>query len=142
MGKSSEHEVGGHGVGRVAVAQLLVAALLLIGIWVALPARYAWVDGAGSGLAGLYAVSGVGLLLRRRWARALALFASWLALALGAAAVTALAFSIAHLVGQYGPVGQGGAMLMGTIAALIVPYLVGLPVLQLAWLRRAFVRRD
>ena len=50
--------------------------------------------------------------------------------------MTALAFSIAHLSGQYGPIGKGGAMLMATIAVLVLPYLVGLPVLQLSWLRR------
>lgn len=120
----------------VAIAQLLVAGLVLIGIWLALPARYVWIDVAGSGLAGLYAVSGLALLLRLGWARPFALVCSWIALALGAATVTALVFSVAHLSGQYGPVGKGGALLMGTIAALVLPYLVGLPVLQLTWLRR------
>jgi hypothetical protein len=47
-----------------------------------------------------------------------------------------LAFSLAHLAGQYGPVGSGGAVLLGATASLVLPYLVGLPLLQLAWLRQ------
>lgn len=120
----------------VAVVQLVVAGLLLVGIWMALPARYLLVDVAGTALGGLYLLSALSLLSRARFARRLALLSSWVGLVLGAATVSALAFSIAHLSGQYGPIGRGGALLMGTIAALVVPYLVGLPVLQLSWLRR------
>lgn len=121
---------------RVAVVQLLVAALLLVGIWMGLPARYVVVDAVGTGLGALYLLSALSLLGRVRFARGLALVASWVGLVLGAATVSALALSVAQLSGQYGPIGRGGALLMGTIAALILPYLVGLPVLQLSWLRR------
>jgi hypothetical protein len=121
----------------VAVAQLVVAGLLAIGIWVALPARYIWVDLLGSALAALYLASAIALTARRAWARRLASVASWVGLVLGLVTVTLLSLSVAHLSGQYGPVGRGGALLMGTIAALVLPYLVGLPLLQLRWLRRS-----
>jgi hypothetical protein len=121
---------------RVACAQLIVAALLLIGIWRVLPARYLLVDVPGSLLALSYLVSAVGLLCGAGFAPRLARAASWLGLSLGALTVTLLAFSLAHLAGQYGPVGSGGALLLGSTAALILPYLVALPLLQLAWLRQ------
>jgi hypothetical protein len=116
--------------------QLAVASFLLIGIWVALPARYAVVDALGTGVAGLYAVAAVALLSGVRWALSLARVASYVALGLGAVAVTLLAMSAAHLAGLYGPVGSGGALLLGTVALLILPYLVALPAVQLALLRR------
>jgi hypothetical protein len=121
---------------RVACTQLIVAALLMIGIWRVLPARYLWVDLPGSLLALCYVVSAVGLLAGFGFAPRLARAASWLGLSLGALTVTLLAFSLAHLAGQYGPVGSGGVLLLGSTAALILPYLVGLPLLQLAWLRQ------
>jgi hypothetical protein len=123
---------------RIAIAcsQALTGALLLIGIWLALPARWWPVDAAGT-LLGVGALLVTLLLaLRQRVAPALARIVLWAELVLGSLAVTLLAASIAQLAGSYGPVGSGGALLMGTIGALIVPYLIGLPVLQLFWLRR------
>lgn len=120
----------------VATMQLVVAGLLLIGIWFALPARYAVVDLAGTGVAALYAVAAIALLSGVRWAYGLARIASYVALALGAVTVTLLATSAAHLAGLYGPVGSGGALLLGTVALLVLPYLVALPAVQLALLRR------
>jgi hypothetical protein len=94
-------------------------------------------DLAGSALAALCIVSGVGMLARRSWGLRLARITSWTTLGCGLALTTALASAVAHLAGSYGPVGAGGAALMFTIALLVLPYLVGLPLLQLAWLRRA-----
>jgi hypothetical protein len=118
-------------------AQLAVGVLLLLGVWLGLPARYWPIDVLGTALASLCCVSGAGLLTRRAWAPRLALLASWITLGCGLLLTTALASAIAHLAGSYGPVGAGGAALMGTIALLVLPYLVGLPLLQLSWLRRA-----
>ena len=121
----------------VGCAQLAVSALLFAGVWLGLPARYWPIDVAGSALAGLCSVAGAGLLARRAWAPRLARVASWITFSCGLLLTTALASAIAHLAGSYGPVGAGGAALMGTIALLVLPYLVGLPLLQLSWLRRA-----
>jgi len=120
----------------VAIMQLVVAAFLMIGIWFALPARYLVVDVLGTGVALLYGAAAVGLLSGAQWGRALASVASYIALGLGAVTVTLLSMSAAQLAGLYGPVGSGGALLLGTVALLVLPYLVALPAVQLALLRR------
>jgi len=123
---------------RIAIAcsQALTGALLLIGIWLALPARWWPVDVAGTLLGAGALLVTLLLALRQRLGPAVARIVLWAELVLGSLAVTLLAASIAQLAGSYGPVGSGGALLMGTIGALIAPYLIGLPVLQLFWLRR------
>lgn len=113
-----------------------LSAALLFGIWVALPARWWLVDSVGTALAVLCAASAVGLLAKLPWGQPLALATCWLLLGAGCSTVTALCLVVAHLAGLYGPVGAGGALLMGTMAVLVLPYLVALPALQLVWLRQ------
>jgi hypothetical protein len=124
------------GSSSVAIAQLVAGVLTLAGIWIGLPARWWLVDVAGTVLALACLASAFGLLRARAWGRPLALAVSWATLVIGTATVSALCFALAHLAGAYGPVGAGGAILLGVIAALVLPYLVGLPLLQLSWLRR------
>lgn len=126
-----------HRRGRVWVAgmQLAVSALILVLVWMGLPARYWAVDLLGSGLAVLYGVAGGALLWGAPWAVVVSRFASFVALALGGCTVAALALSSAQLAGLYGPVGSGGALLLGTVALLVLPYLVALPAVQIALLR-------
>lgn len=118
----------------VAVTHALVAALLATGIWAALPARWWPVDVFGTALAAVCLAGAAALLSRRPWGARVARVASWCLLVAGSATVTALALAVGHLWGMYGPVGSGGALLMGAVAALITPYLVGIPALQLRWL--------
>jgi hypothetical protein len=119
----------------IAVAQFVVGSLLLFGVWVLLPARWWPIDVPFTALALLQLASAGALIARRSWASRLSRVAGWAMLVAGAGLVSALALTVAHLTGMYGPVGQGGALLMGVIAALVLPYLVLLPALQLAWLR-------
>lgn len=122
---------------RVAAAfELLVAILLIAGIWTALPARWWPVDAVGTTLAVVLTGGAVGLLLKKKWGIWLSVAASWLTLAIGLVTISALAFSLSYLAGLYGPIGAGGAMILGAAAALLLPYLVGLPVIQLILLRR------
>ena len=119
----------------ISCAQGVIGVLLLGGIWLGLPARWWPVDLLGSAL-GIGALSAAVLVhsarpLALRWTRAVV----WAELICGTLTVTLLCCSLAQLVGSYGPVGGGGALLMATIAALILPYLVALPALQLRWLR-------
>jgi hypothetical protein len=117
----------------IAVAQALIGLLVLIGIWLALPARWLPVDVPGT-LLGVAALATAALVAVGR-GRKLVRVVLWSELVLGTLVVSLLAASLAQLAGSYGPVGAGGALLMGTIACLVFPYLVALPALQLVWLR-------
>lgn len=114
----------------------VLCVMLGVGIWAALPARWLPVDAIGTALClgcGAAAASlALGLPLADRLSRAV----SWALLGCGAAATSALAWTAAHLAGLYGPVGAGGALLMAAVGALVAPYLLGLPALQLSALRR------
>jgi hypothetical protein len=120
----------------IAASQLLLAVLILLGVWVGLPARWLWIDLPLSALALACLAISVGMFAGKAWAPRAVRVLLWSELAVGTLIVSLLALSIAQLAGSYGPVGSGGAVLMGTIAALIVPYFVVLPALLLASARK------
>ncbi len=116
-------------------ANLLTAALIFLGVFVALPARWWPVDTGAGVLVALELSSGLGLLRNARWAPRVAKVAGGVALALGLLVVTLLAVTASWLSGVYGPVGRGGAIVLVLVATLALPYVVVLPVVQLVWLR-------
>ena len=120
----------------IAASQLVLAVLILGGVWLGLPARWLWIDLPCTALALACAVVSGGLLLRAAWAARALRVLLWAELGCGTLIVTLLCLSIAQLAGSYGPVGGGGAVLMGTIALLIFPYFVALPALLLAQARK------
>jgi len=120
----------------IAVSQLLLAVLILLGVWVGLPARWLWIDLPLSALALACLAISVAMFAGKAWAPRAVRVLLWSELAVGTLLVSLLVLSIAQLAGSYGPVGSGGAVLMGTIAALIVPYLVVLPALLLTFARK------
>lgn len=116
------------------VADLVAAALVYLGVFRGLPARW-WVVDAGAGVAiAVLVVTGVGLLAKAAWAERAARLGGKVILALGLALVATLALTASWLFGVYGPIGRGGALLLVLVAALAVPYLVALPVLKLLWI--------
>jgi hypothetical protein len=119
---------------------LAMAALLLFGVWVALPARWWPADVIGSALALAFAVAGAGLVRGAPWARRAAIVAGWAGLGTGAVVVLGLALAAGHIAGLYGPVGAGGAILLTIVALLVLPYLVVLPAAQLWALARSAER--
>ena len=125
----------------IAVAQGVIGLLLLLGIWLGLPARWWPVDVLGTALGAAALVAAALVALGKPFGLRWASYVVWAELALGTLTVTLLCTSMAQLAGSYGPVGSGGALLMGTILALILPYLVGLPALQLRWIRKAAAER-
>ena len=116
-------------------ADLFVGAATLGGVWVALPMRWWPVDVGGTLLATFFVVSGFGLLTGARWSRRVGVILGAISLAMGLALLTAIALSAAQLVGLYGPVGRGGALILAVVGLLVAPYLVMLPVAQLVTLR-------
>jgi hypothetical protein len=119
----------------IACAQLLLALLLLGGVWFGLPARWLWVDVPGTALGVGALAAAVALSRRAAWAPGFARGVLWAELIIGTLTASLLASAAAQLAGSYGPVGAGGALLLITIAALLLPYLVVFPALQLRWLR-------
>jgi predicted transporter len=116
------------------ITDLVSAAIVFLGVFVGLPARYWPVDiGASLVIAGLVG-AGVGLLRRAKWGADVARAASMVVLALGLVLLALIAVSVSYLSGVYGPVGKGGALILTLAAALALPYLVALPVGQLLWL--------
>jgi hypothetical protein len=118
------------------VLDLVSAILLFVGVFEGLPARYWLVDGGAALLILLFTAAGAGLIADTPWARPAALAASLASLVLGLSLVTTLALTASYLSGIYGPVGRGGALILGLLAALALPYLVAIPLAQLAWLGR------
>ncbi|MET0389220.1 MAG: hypothetical protein ABW321_24825 [Polyangiales bacterium] len=121
----------------IAAGQLVLALLVSGGVFIGLPARWAWVDVPAVLIALAASVSAFGLLRRAAWGLRVATWVLWAELVLGSLTVTLLAVAAAQLAGSYGPVGGGGAVLLVTIALLVTPYFLVFPALQLAWLRRA-----
>jgi hypothetical protein len=115
---------------------ILSAILVYVGVFEGLPARYWLVDSAAAVVMVLFAGAGAGLLTDKPWASRVALLASVVSLVLGLLLVSTLALTASYLSGVYGPVGRGGALILGLVAAMALPYLVVLPAAQLAWLRR------
>jgi hypothetical protein len=117
-----------------AVLDLATATLLGIGVFVGLPARWWPIDAGAAILVALLAASGVGLLLRTAWSPGVARLAARVSLAFGLVLTTMLLVTASYLGGIYGAVGQGGAVIMLLVVAMVVPYLILFPAAQLLWL--------
>jgi hypothetical protein len=117
------------------VANVLIAGLLALGVFVALPARWWPVDTGCAVLVSLELASAAGLLTGRSWGPVVARVAAAVALVLGLVVVTLLVLTASWLSGVYGPVGRGGAIVLALVAVLALPYLVVLPAVQLVALR-------
>ncbi len=116
------------------VAYLVTGALILGGVFLGLPTRYAVVDVCGGVLGGLLALTSVALLVGHARGKAIARVVSYVTLALGALVIVLLASSAGYLRGAYGPVGQGGALIFVFVIALVFPYAIALPSACLVWL--------
>jgi hypothetical protein len=116
------------------VTDLVAAAVIVLGVFVGLPARWWVVDAPAAVLTVLLAAAGLGLVGGAVWATRVARVASIVALAAGLVLVTTLAVTASYLSGVYGAVGLGGSVILVLVAALALPYLVAFPAAQLLWL--------
>ncbi len=120
----------------IANGYFLSAVFVLVGVYVGLPARWWPVDAGAALVVAALCSAGLALSFRSPLARRVAGACAWVLLIVGAATLTALVWTATYLTGVYGPIGDGGALILGTVAALVLPYLVLLPALHLAALRR------
>ena len=117
-----------------AVCDVITALLVLIGVFEGLPSRYMPIDALGSILAAAFVIGAIATVRTFKYANAIARAACGLVLAIGLALFAVLAISASHLMGIYGPIGRGSALLLLLVAALVVPYLLALPAAQLVWI--------
>jgi hypothetical protein len=120
---------------------LVAASVVILGVFVGLPARWWVVDVPAAIVASLLAAAGVGLLAGAPWGERVVRMASIVTLALGLVLVTTLAVTASYLSGIYGAVGRGGGLILVLVAALALPYLVAFPAVQLLWLGPARAAR-
>ena len=107
---------------------IVTGAVVVVGVFMGLPVRYAPVDLLAGVLALALFVSGFGLLARTRWSHGVARAVSWVTLVIGLSVTALLTITASHVAGLYGPIGRGGALIMVLVACLVVPYLVAIPV--------------
>lgn len=106
-----------------------MCSFILSFVWFLLPTRWAVVDVPSTVAALLGLVTAVGLWRREPWAPTVARWLNLLLLLTGMAVVTTLCFTASYLSGLYGNVGRGGALILAAAALIVVPYLIGVPLL-------------
>jgi hypothetical protein len=119
----------GFGIGNLAIALFVLA-----GVFRLLPTRWWVVDGGAAVVALLLGASGGALLAKAKVAAQLTRIASALVLVIGLALFTALVTTAGWLSGVYGQVGFSGAVVFALVAALVLPYIVVFPAVELAWI--------
>lgn len=118
------------------VLNAVAGIVLLMGVFVVVQPRF-WVLDVPAALIGVAQLaSAVGLLARVPWAlRALAV-AAWLSFVLGLCIVFLIVLTMLFLRGIHGDYGVAAMAVSGLVVALLVPYIVVLPALELLWLHR------
>ena len=116
------------------IANLAVAAFVVVGVFRLLPTRWWVVDVGAVIVALLLGSSGVALLAKSKVAESLTRLASALVLGIGLVLFAAIVSTAAWIAGVYGQVGVSGAIIFGLVAALVLPYVVVLPAVELAWI--------
>jgi hypothetical protein len=117
-----------------AVANLGVAIFAIVGVFRFLPTRWWVVDSGAVVVALALGGSGLALLAKAPIAIRLTRIASALVLVLGLALFTAIVTTAAWISGVYSQVGASGAIIFGLVSALVLPYLVVFPAVELAWI--------
>jgi len=116
------------------VANVAVATFVVMGVFRFLPTRW-WVVDAGAIVIGLLlGSSGLTLLAKAPIAEPLTRVAAGVVLVLGLAVFTAIVTTAGWIGGVYGQVGASGAIVFGLVGALVLPYVVVLPAVELAWI--------
>jgi hypothetical protein len=116
-----------------AIGNGLLAVLLCVGVFAALPQRYWVVDGSACALAGLLSLSSFGLLRSSPWRWHVLRASALCELAIGLLAIAALALGVSYLGGIHNEVGRNAWVASIAGSALLFPYLIVYPALQLLW---------
>lgn len=123
------------------ISNLLVAVILATGVFVVVQPRFLGLDVPLGLIALSQLVSGVGLLLRVPWATRALRVSAWASFGLGLIVISLVVLSMVFLRGILGDYGVAALAVSGLIVALLVPYVLVLPALELLWLKRTAGRQ-
>jgi len=108
--------------------------VLLVSAFVLAQPRFWALDAPALLIAVVQLTSAVALLGKLRWARRALTVAAWLSFVLGLAIVFLIVVTMVFLRGIHGDYGVAALAVSGLVVALLVPYIVVLPALELLWL--------
>jgi hypothetical protein len=118
------------------VLNAVAAVVLLVGAFLVVTPRFWALDLPLTAIALLELVSAVGLLFGLPWALRALLVSAWVSFVLGLIVVSLIVLSMAFLRGIHGDLGLAALAVSGLIVALLVPYVLVLPALELLWLKK------
>ncbi|MEI9954640.1 MAG: hypothetical protein WDO74_38140 [Pseudomonadota bacterium] len=118
------------------VLNALSALVLLVGVFGVVEPRFWALDVPAAIIALVELVSAMGLLARLPWALRALTVSAWVSFVLGLTIVSLILITIVFLRGIHGDYGLAALAVSGLIIALLVPYTVLLPALELLWLKR------
>jgi len=118
------------------VLNALSALVLLVGVFGVVQPRFWALDVPLTAIALVLLVSAVGLLAKLPWALRALTVAAWVSFALGLLVVSLILLTMVFLRGIHGDFGVAALAVSSLIVALLVPYTVVLPALELLWLKR------
>ena len=119
-----------------AVWNATAAAVLLVGVYLVVQPRFWALDVPLTAVALLELTSAVALLAKLSWARRALTVAAWVSFVLGLLVVSLIVLTMVFLRGIHGDYGVAALAVSGLIVALLVPYVIVLPALELLWLKR------
>jgi hypothetical protein len=114
----------------------LSALVLLIGLFGVVQPRFWALDVPLTLIALVELVSAVALLANLPWALRALTVAAWASFVLGLLVVSMILLTIVFLRGIHGDYGVAALAVSALIVALLVPYTLVLPALELLWLKR------
>jgi hypothetical protein len=123
---------------RVAFAVLnsVVAVILLVGVFGLIQPRFWGLDVPAAVLGAVELVSAVALFARLPWALRALSVAAWVTFVGGLSLVGLIILTMVFLRSVHGEDGLVATAVSGLVVALLVPYTLLLPVVQLLWLKR------
>lgn len=124
------------------VLNLLSGATFSYLFFVVTPSRHGWFTALAVIVCSASLVGGVGMLTRKPWGFLVGKVAACVLLLFGLALIWGLLASAAYLHGIYGGFGQGAAIVLVAIVALVFELVCLLPTFQLWWLRRVAQQRQ
>jgi len=118
------------------ILNALSALVLLVGLLGVVQPRFWALDVPLLTVALLDLVSAVGLLANLRWAMRALTISAWVSFVLGLLVVSLILLTMVFLRGIHGDFGVAALAVSSLIVALLVPYTLALPTIQLLWLKR------